>query len=199
MGAVMTASVVAFVLGKRPRLTGTLALVMLCVCAELEAAQLAGGAGVHHGKYLPMVVLLAWLVSHGDAHPQRGHGAACGVAGACYTLAGLSKLQAAGWSWGQDGSLALLIAERSVDAPATLQWIRGLLYQSPLLCAALASGTLLVELAGPLLILPAARRPYALILCALHVGIWVSLGFGYVLWVMVLLGLAFSRLSTPAR
>jgi hypothetical protein len=175
-----------------------LALAPIAAGAVIE--RLASPSGVHHGKLLPAAVLVAWIVALGRGGPdrvRRAIEAACGVTAATYTLAALAKIGGAGAGWFDPNYLGLLVLERAVGAPAPLAALRLAVAQRPAACLALATGALLIEGAGVLFVWPPARRPVALALVALHVGIAACMGYVYATWALVVLALAWA--DEPTR
>lgn len=157
--------------------------------------------GVHHGKLLPTGVILVWLLSTLPWTRRRYPGsptalaveASFGVSAAIYLLAAVAKMTGAGGRWFDPDYLGLLILERSFGAVGPLASLRLGIAANPLLCRMLSVGALLIETGGVLLLWPRLRRPMALILSALHLGIAVTMGYIYVTWVVTLLGLAWWR------
>ncbi len=139
-------------------------------------------SGVHHGKILPAAVALALSLS--------GVEAACGVVAATYVLAGVAKLTGAGVDFLHPDYLGTLLLERSFHQPEWLSTFRLAVAQSPLACSTMATFTLLAELGALLFLLPRYRLRVCLVLVAMHAGIYLTMGYIYVSWVAVLLGLA---------
>lgn len=142
--------------------TGLVALVPLALGAWVEAAYLP--SGVHHGKLVPMVVMLGWCLG--------GREAAAGNAAAVYALAAFAKIWASGMTWFSSDNLGLLMVERSVGAPEVLAMLRIWLATNPALCQVLAAGAWLAEAAGIFLLWPRFRFPMAIVLTMLHLGIF---------------------------
>lgn len=170
--------------------------------------QLTSPEGVHHGKFLPTGVILAFWVVALRGGPRAGRGAAaiasplptssrggeaieagCGVAAAIYLLAALAKVIGAGPRWFDPSYLGLLVLERSFGAPGPLEALRTALAGSAPACLALATGALLIEAGGVLLLWPRWRRPMAVLLVSLHLGIALAMGYVYVTWMVTVLGL----------
>ena len=139
-------------------------------------------SGVHHGKILPAAVALALALS--------GVEAACGVVAATYVLAGVAKLTGAGLNFLDPDYLGTLVLERSFLVPGGLSTLRQFVAESPLACTTLAALTLAAELGAVLFVVRRYRLRVAVVLAAMHVGIWITMGYTYISWVAVLLGLA---------
>jgi hypothetical protein len=165
-------------------------LAPLALNAALE--HLVDGPGVQHGKHMPSALLLCGLLGarldHAD--PARGaREAAWGAAAGTYLLAGLAKLLANGAGWLDPQAHALLLLERGLSAPGWLAAPRLFVAARPPLAAALAAGALLIELAGPLLLLRRARAPMVGLIALMHVGIALLMGYVYLPWVACLAAL----------
>lgn len=139
--------------------------------------------GVTHGKLLPAGVALAMALSGAEA--------ACGVVAAVYTLAGLAKVRGAGALFLDPDYLGTLVLERAFHVAAPLAQLRLALAESRALVTLGALSTLILELGGALFVFRRARRPLALALVLMHAGIAVAMGYVYVQWAAVVLGLAF--------
>jgi len=157
--------------------------------------------GEHHGKILPMTVMIAmglggwlarWQGANPEAQAQMGQEAACGMVAATYSLAALAKLWGSGGQWFLPDALGMLILERSVGAPAGLAELRLMVASHPTVCSFFAVGSIFIEAAGILFLWAPARRPLAFLLLALHTGIAVLMGYVYLEWVCVVIGLAYS-------
>lgn len=154
----------------------------LALAAWSLAEQRLAAAGVTHGKLLPASVALALALSGAEA--------ACGVVAAIYTLAGIAKLRGAGALFLDPDYLGTLVLERSFHVAAPLGQLRLALAESRVLITLLAATTLVLELSGALFVLPRCRRPLALALLFMHAGIAAAMGYVYVQWAAVVLGLA---------
>lgn len=163
--------------------SGLLLALPLSLGAIVEG--LFSPSGVHHGKLLPTLVLLAWSLAG-----RQGREAASGVAAAVYVLAALSKFLGSGSAWFTADHLGLLMVERSVGAPEPLALLRLGLAGHPGLCMGLASGAWLAEAAGFLLLWPRFRYLMAIVLTILHLGIFLGMGYFYLSWVLTLWALA---------
>jgi hypothetical protein len=193
MTIVVVAALIAFVAGRAELVAGILVLVAIAFVASLES-------GTHHGKLVPAIALAAYLPATaltGDA--RRGHEAACGAIGAAYVLAALAKLSADGLGWGQSGSLALLVAERSFEGPTFVRALRSAIAARPALTGILAAGSLAVELGGIAFLFPRARRVWAVAVIVMHAGIALLMGYVYLPWALVVGGLAWSSLASERQ
>jgi hypothetical protein len=171
-------------------------VVLLALAIHLQVSQWPGDQGVHHTALMPGAALAAYAVGYAITRREgAGNEAACGVVGAVYALSGLAKLAAAGLRWVAGGPLALLIAERSLDAPAPLAALRRAVAASPAACTALAVTTLLIECGGLVFLWPRARRVYAALALVMHVGIALLMGYVYVHFALVVAALAWSSLA----
>ncbi len=155
----------------------------LPLAAWAFAEQSFTAQGVTHGKLLPVGVALAMALS--------GTEAACGVVAAIYTLAGIAKLRGAGALFCDPDYLGTLVLERAFHVAAPLAQLRLALAESRSLLTLVALGTLILELGGSLFVFHRARRPLAFALVLMHAGIAVAMGYVYVQWAAVVLGLAF--------
>jgi hypothetical protein len=168
------------------------------LCWLIERVSAEGHQGVRHGSLLPVSALIALLAAP-HLTPRRsaalGQQAAWGAVAAVYTLAGLSKVLGSGLGWFSSSNLGLLILERAADAPEPLTSLRLAVAGSPALCVALATGALLAELGGVLLLWPKARPFVALALVFTHLGIAALMGYVYASWAVVLLALTWGRLA----
>ena len=164
----------------------------------IERASAESHQGVRHGSLLPVSALIGALAAPrltGRRSAELTQEAAWGAVAAIYTLAGLSKLFGSGLGWFAPSNLGLLILERAADAPAPLVGLRLAVAGSPALCVALATGALLAELGGALLLWPRARPFVALALVFTHVGIAALMGYVYASWAIVLIALTWGRLT----
>ena len=88
-----------------------------------------------------------------------------------------------------------LATEQAVEPLAALRmWVA----LRPWCCAALCVITVAVELGAVLLLLPRWRRSAAVALITLHGGVALLMGFVYLSWMLLLLGVATSSLARPA-
>lgn len=179
-------SIVLWARGRRGGVLGGLsAFALLALLVWIEAMP-----GERHGKHLPAIVLLASSIADLAGRPQRAIEASAGAVGGVYVSAGLSKLVVGGAGWLAPGALSMLIAERYVAAPEPLASLRHFVGLSPRLSSALALFALVAELGGIGWVVPRWRRAMAALAFAMHVGIALLLGFVYVEWMLVLVGLA---------
>ncbi len=172
----------------------------LALAAWSLAEQHFTAAGVTHGKLLPASVALALALSGAEA--------ACGVVAAIYTLAGIAKLRGAGALFLDADYLGTLVLERAFHVAAPLGQLRLALAESRVVITLLAAATLVLELSGALFVFRSARRPLALALVLMHAGIAVAMGYVYVQWAVVVVGLALCpdpaadrspQVTTPGR
>lgn len=163
-----------------------------------ERGSADGHQGVRHGSLLPVSALIGLLATPhvlGQRSPELSKEAAWGAVAAVYTLAGLSKVVGSGLGWFAPTNLGLLILERAADAPEPLMGLRLAVAASPSLCVVLATGALLAELCGVLLLWPRARPFVALTLIFTHLGIAMLMGYVYASWSIVLIALTWGSLS----
>lgn len=100
------------------------------------------------------------------------------VAGA-YFFAGLAKLLHAGPGWALGGNLRWVLYAAS-DAQAAPNQAALFVADRPWLAQLLAAGTLLLELAFPLVLWrPRLRLPLAAAAVAMHAGIWAAMDLNY--------------------
>jgi hypothetical protein len=200
---VLAGALLAWALRYAQGVAGSVAFACLWIGAHVEHALFARDEGVRHGKFLAGAALFAWLLgyalarSRGDAEREKhAHEWACGAVAALYLIAGLSKLWGAGLGWGHGGGVAMEIAAASSFGFAPLRALRTWTATAPLLPALFASGTLLIELAGGLFVVPRFRRAVAWLTASMHLGILLLLGFHYLfLWSPLVFGLAYSSLD----
>lgn len=176
---------------RRPQ-PGWALLAVAPVAATAWLERLASPSGVHHVKFLPAAALLFWAIGSWRSTEARGREAAAGVVAACYGLAALSKIVLSGWAWFEPANLGLLILERSVGAPAPLAALRLWVATQPAVCAGLAIGALLIELAGLLFVIPRLRIGLTVAFALLHLGIALLMGYVYLPWVLVAGGISLS-------
>lgn len=204
MVLVSAVALISWVVRYRQLSSGTVAFVTIALLSITEHALGPEDLGVRHAKFLPGAVLFFYLLFYAAYRRERGsvreaHGtaAACGAIGATYFLAFLSKVVGGGLTWGQGGGLGLIIASQSGDGSSLLGALRGAVAIRPYLVDSLSIGTLIVEATALLFVFPRARRAVALTTTAMHLGIFVLVGFGYVfLWSPVVLSWAFSSTRT---
>ncbi len=175
-----------------------LAFVTLTGLALREAADWGRGLVPSLGQYGPTAAalggwLVAWLVAGSqptDARLDAAWAAACGVLGGAYLLAGVSKVQQAGWAWVRPQHLGLVLLERSHRGAPWQRRARRWMAHQPALCAAGAGLALLIELAGPAFCVPELRLPYAAAAGAMQLGFALLLGFWEIEWLLLLPALA---------
>jgi len=146
--------------------------------------------GLTHGKYLPWLILLAWVATR-----SRPKGSfvemASGFAAACYAMAGLAKLLGAGLAWGRAGSLAMLVRERSYG-DSVLATFRRAVSEFPIVVELAGWLALGIELAGVALLFPRLRVGYTIVVIAMHQSIGLLLGYYYWDWSAAMIALALS-------
>jgi len=196
---------VLFVAGwKRQRLATAWASVLL-LYSHLELSVYPDNRNDGHGDILPGATLIFWVLfawsTRGDRSERERAGlqAACGVVGAVYLWAAVSKLAASGPLWALKANLPLLIAERSLTGPEWVRAFREAVATSPALCIAMGTGALLIELCGPLFLWPRFRPAVALLLICMHAGVGVLMGYFYVEWWITLIGLTLITRVRTAR
>jgi hypothetical protein len=187
---VATIALVAWMLNIKATANAVILIVLLFIGAFAEDRLLAAHPEVHHGKLLPWAALIAYTIA--------GREAACGVSGAIYFLSGVAKLRGGLARWLAPGNLAMLFAERSAAGPVTIMKLRLWAATTPALCTALAATSLLIELGGIAFLFPRARKPFAIAVTAMHLGIVLLMGYVYVNWILVVVALAFLPLE-PAE
>lgn len=187
----------SFVRGFWVGTSGLVLVALLAAMRHVETRQWPGNLVVELGKYVPtLACLCAFLVVYaatsGMAAAQRedcGWAAACGVGAACYALAGWAKLRTPGWADAQH--LQLLIAERSYRGSAWSRALRRWVAARVSLCGALGAVSLWGEIVGGILFLwPEARLWVAVAMAAMHVGIFLFLGYFEPEWILLLFALA---------
>lgn len=194
---VYLACVVCWTLRARPAACAVVGFALLALLGNVENSLYDGDNGVHHGKLMPAAALLAWAITwslngHAAASERERHAqeAVIGVAAACYVLAAIAKLHSGGLDWVNNTSIALLMAERAIGAASWLGELRNFLARvgAGAGSVALSLPALLIELFGVALLWPRTRRWAAALLISLHLGIALLLGYIYVAWMLLLLG-----------
>ena len=159
--------------------------------ALLLLAGLWGSSGkVMHNDVLLLTVSFPVLFVGSPTRDSEAHGprwgwaprAALAVLTVVYFLTGYQKLRHSGLEWAFSSNLAWVIRQGSSPFGPDLN--RALADQL-WLTQALAAGTLLFELAAPVLL--AVRRTrllFALGATAMHLGIWALLGLDYFGWIL---------------
>jgi hypothetical protein len=192
-GLTLIGCAIAWVRGWQAQETSVAVLMLGVMLAALEL-HLEPTQTLGHGRFLPWLALAGWRMGAGDR--ERGLALARGLVAAPYVLAGAAKLVGDGSAWFRGDGLALVLVEHASGPLASLRMAVAL---SPGLCAALAIGTLLVELLGPALLLPATRKPWIALAIAMHAGIALLMGYVYLDWVLVLAALGGVSALGPAR
>jgi hypothetical protein len=157
-------------------------LIPLAVLALLSTAhaQLFGSPWRH--LYYSGVCLSGWLLGLAlsrwrgmpvdESYARIG---ATALLGAVYLNGGISKLVFGGWDWALGVPIqAIVVAQDGMVADSALSAYRGWVVATPLLAGLFSGVTILVELAGPLMIVGGGiRAAVALGLLAMHVNILV--------------------------
>ena len=204
--AVFLLAVAAFVARLRP-LAATLVIVgLLALGGHVQSAQWAPQADfAHRALVLPGAGLTAWLLAAAiarrrgaapEAADQVGIEAACGVAAACYTIAGMNKLLGSGLGWASGENLSMHMMVHSFGSLPALLDLRTAVATEPVLASIAGTGTLLIEGTFFLFVFPRLRVPYALAAAGLHMGIAVGMGLHHYDWMFMVLGLGL--LGSPA-
>lgn len=180
---VYVTSLAGWVLGRRERVSALSLLALLVTAGHVEMAA--------RGVTMPVVLhviatavfatwVVCWLAPTGldeRARRTRAHEAACGVYAAIMFLAGFSKLRYSGLAWVDGDRHALMMLVRSFAATTALDDFRGWLAAHPTLLEIGASYTLAIEFAAPLFLVPRLRKPFALAMIPLPVGLAFTFGF----------------------
>ncbi len=116
--------------------------------------------------------------------------ASCGIIAAAYVLAAVAKHEQSGWRWARADNVALLVAERAYGGVRWLFGFRMWAVSSPFTCGILAKGSMFVEAAGLMFLVPALRWPFAGIATCLQLGIIVLLGYFEIEWILLIIALA---------
>jgi hypothetical protein len=172
-----------------PQDLGAIGLVALFALGTTAMEwQSAPGMGINGATTLPGATLLAWWI----ARRMRNDGveAACGVVGACYALAAMSKVYTSGFAWASAGNIALQIATQAWLAPEPLRALRLAVASLPELCSFVGIATLFIEGGAILFVLPRARLPMAALIVAMHLGISALMGLHHYDWMFTALGWA---------
>ncbi len=181
------AAAAVFGLGRRPAVSGAVALVCLAALAEAYAG-LRGGHG--HNVHFSGAPLTGWLFGLGAARllgPSVAAGAAAeagavGALAACYVGSAFSKLYLSGAAWVDGTTLrSLVLTHHPVLGDGLLDLPARLVIGSPTLATALAGSVLLIE-GGAFLLLAGGRwrRAWGLLLVSFHVGAWFLFHIAYV-------------------
>lgn len=183
----------------RPLTGAVVAFLAMALVAQVDGG-LYTDVGNHHGKLLPISVLLASSMALRARGELAAREAACGVIAAAYAMAGLIKLWQSGPLWFLAANLPLLAAERAIGASWPFAAARMGLAETPWLGTAGGLAVLTIELGGVCFLWPRARRWWAVAMIASHVSIGVFLGYLYPDWILVLIamGLLHPRSDAPA-
>jgi len=191
--AVALVAALGFATGRAPRTSAAILVILIGLGAELEWLARGFDDRSHSGA-LPAAALLAWWVGDMRGGRRAAFELVSGVLAAAYLGSALSKLSASGLAWIDGDALALLMIERT--AWTTTAWaslVRWVAHQ-PVLTWSMAAATLLIEAAGPLMLWPRMRRPFAMASVLLHAGIGVFSGYWHVEFPLVAVACA---LATP--
>ncbi|MEI8258880.1 MAG: hypothetical protein WCJ30_24695 [Deltaproteobacteria bacterium] len=177
-------------LGPRASLaSGLVALAGMKIAGETFAAVFT----VHRQDFYQGGAMLAGVVM-GEAYARRagvrpensraealearrfGMTGALGMLAGSYMAAGTSKLLAGGFGWATSSALRLmLLSHAEVDGGAWSLVVPRWTAASPLVCMALETGTLIIQLGAFMLVLgPRARRLWATLIVAFHAGIYLT-------------------------
>jgi hypothetical protein len=197
LGIPIAAALVLFAKGSGVVPAGLVLIAGIALGRQIEKCQWSGDKVIRLGNYFPAAsCLLAFLAARHLAGGSQAHRdacgweAACGVLGACFTIAGFAKHRKAGWAWTRGSNMGLLIAERSDEGPAWLRSIRWSVVGMPALCTAFAVASLLAEDGGFLFLVPQARWGFAALATGMYAGIWLLLGYVELDWIALTLALA---------
>lgn len=187
---VYAAAVVAFLRGSRG--AAAIVVTLLALGTHLQECQWPGDAGVNGSPILPGAAVAAWAIA-GSAE------AACGIVGAVYLLAGTSKILASGLAWAGGANLAIHIVSHAYEGLPALLPFRLAIADSPALCSAFGVATLILECGAVVFVVPAARKPMAVVLSAMHIGIGLLMGLHHYEFVFLVLGLAWYRAAPQSQ
>ena len=205
MTGLFAAATLAFVLRRGEGVAATALVVLLAVGGHVQEAQWPVGAFANRSLVLPGAALAVYGVARllalragapRDQADAWGLEAACGVAAACYTLAGLNKLVGSGAAWAGGSNLAMHISVHAHGGLEGLRAARLAVADSLGLCTLFGVGTLVIESSFLLFVLPRLRRGYALAAAAMHLGIAAVLGLHHYDWMFMVLGLGFAARPT---
>jgi len=193
--AMICALTVAWVKGYRRQLAAIAAFALLLFYAHLKSTTAAHQTNEGRSDMLAGATLLAWIVGSfqsgtDEERDQLGIDMAAGVVAAAYLWAGVMKVWALGPLWAMHSGLDLLIVERGVGASGPLASLRMTVGTTPVLGGILGSIALLIELAGPLFMIRRYRLRFAAAAICMHVGIGVLMGYYYISFWVILLGIA---------
>lgn len=201
----VTASVL-FVMRRWEVWTGGLVVAMLAGGATLQDALWPGEIGENHAVVLPGVAVLAYLIGRGTglrrgmdrATAERlGYEAACGVAAACYLIAGLSKVHMSGLAWASGSNLSLHMHVHALSGGAWMRPFRLAVAEHLWLCTAFGAGTLLIECGAVVYLWAPLRRPWSVLIGAMHTSIGLLMGLYHPDWMLMALALGFYDADQP--
>lgn len=191
---------------RRPgRLWAGLILLVVLGLLNTVQAQLYGSPWRH--LYYGGLCLGGWLLGLGYARRRGAPGdewyaraGALALLSAAYFNAGLSKLVYAGPQWLLGLPIqAVVVAQDGLAGGGLLGAYRVVVVETPALAAVLASLTVLLELAGPLMLVgPRLRAVVALGLVGMHANIFLMTHIPYWEAVVFLLAFGFSADPPPA-
>ncbi len=194
-----------FVAGRRAPLAGWGFFVIVLVLHAVVRSVHPDETDRTQGAQMPCATLVAWLVGSalaprlGREPDELGGTLACGVVGAGYTMAALSKLLASGLGWVDGPTLALMIYERGTGAGEPFETLRHAIGTSPRLCAIGMAGALAMEASGWLFVFRTARRPYAMAAFSFHLTSGLLLGYPHFDWAFTTLAWAWAAGGSRAR
>lgn len=175
---------------------GALWLVIVAGLGDiLERLVIADPGGTSHGKALPAAALLAWWAGQRSHDRREAFEYVSGVAAAAYLLSAMSKLSAKGLAWINGDALALLMVERVTWTTAPwaplVEWVA----VHPTLTWSMAAFALILELAGPAMLVPSLRIPFAIASVTFHAGIGMFLGYWHVEFPLIVIAATFGTSS----
>ena len=203
LGGLFVVATAAFVWGWRPLRAALLVAGLLALAAHLQSAQWAPGSHqANRAVVLPGAALVAYALGGLLARRQGrtaaqvdaevdavGVDAACGVAAACYAIAGGNKLLSSGLSWASDANLSMHMMVHSFGSAPGLGPLRQAVATTPWIASVAGAGTLLIECGFVLFVAPRLRRPLAAAAVVMHLGIGVAMGLHHYDWMFFVLGL----------
>ena len=199
LGGLFVGASAAFVWGWRPLRSAVVAAALLALAAHLQSAQWAPGSHqANRAVVLPGAALVAYAVAGLLARRQGrsaaavdavGIDAACGVAAACYAIAGGNKLLSSGLGWASDANLSMHMMVHSFGSAPGLGPLRQAVATTPWIASVAGTGTMLIECGFAFFVAPRLRRPLAAAAVAMHLGIGLAMGLHHYDWMFFALGL----------
>lgn len=209
LGGLFVAATGAFVWGWRPVRAALALVALLALAAHLQSAQWAPDSHqANRAVVLPGAGLVAYALGsllaarRGKSAAEAeavGLDAACGVAAACYGIAGANKLLGSGFDWASEANLSMHMMVHSFGSAPGLGPLRQAVATTPWIASAAGTGTLLIECGFVLFVVPRLRRPLALAAVAMHLGIGVAMGLHHYDWMFFVLGLGLLSGPPEAR